>query len=220
MIANSLLRAALIGATRFLVGGHPRWTGIEPTRAQRIYFANHGSHLDTVVLWAALPPALRRTTHPVAAADYWGRTALRRAIALDVLNAVLIERRRGEGAGDPLEPLRRTLAAGGSLILFPEGTRGDGALPGPFKTGLRHLAVDFPAVELVPVYLDNLSRAFPKGAILPAPISCSVRFGPPLERHDGEDKAAFLERARAAVVALAAPGATAAPEPLSPTAEG
>ena len=78
MIREAVVRTALIAATRFLVGGHARWTGAVPSRAQRIYFANHGSHLDTILLWAALPKILRETTHPVAAADYWGRTPMRR----------------------------------------------------------------------------------------------------------------------------------------------
>lgn len=205
MIGPSLLRTALIALTRFVIGGHARWIGTIPTTRQRIYFANHGSHLDTIVLWAALPPMLRRTTHPVAAADYWGATRTRRHVALDILNCVLIDRKRAEAGADPLAPLHAKLVEGGSLILFPEGTRGTEALPGPFKRGLYHLAAAFPEVELVPVYLDNLSRAFPKGAYLPAPISCSVRFGAPIELQPMEDREAFLARAREAVAALAAP---------------
>ena len=216
MIREAVVRTALIAATRFLVGGHARWTGAVPSRAQRIYFANHGSHLDTILLWAALPKILRETTHPVAAADYWGRTPMRRFIAGGVLNAVLIDRQRSGQDADPLAPMRHELADGGSLfldeignislIIFPEGTRGSEPLPGPFKSGLYNLAVAFPSVELVPVYLDNLSRAFPKGAWLPAPISCAVRFGAPIRLQPGEERAAFLERARAAVIALAAGG--------------
>ncbi|KQT54957.1 acyltransferase [Aureimonas sp. Leaf454] len=204
-MAAALARTALIAATRFLVGGHARWVGAEPSSRQRIYFANHGSHLDTIMLWAALPPPLRSRTHPVAAADYWGKTAGRRFVALDVLGCVLIDRQRATPEADPLAPVEARLATGGSLILFPEGTRGTEALPGPFKAGLHRLAAAHPEVELVPVYLDNLARAFPKGAYLPAPISCSARFGAPIALRPGEDRGAFLERARAAVAALAGP---------------
>lgn len=198
-----MIGALLIGLTRFLVGGQARWIGCGPEPAQRIYFANHASHLDTIILWAALPPALRRTTHPVAAADYWGKGTLRRHIALDVLNAVLIDRKR-TGDADPLAPLDAVLAKGESLIIFPEGTRGDERLPGPFKSGLFHIAERHPAAALVPVYLDNLARAFPKGSYVPVPISCVARFGAPLALAPGEDKDAFLARARDAVVELAA----------------
>ncbi|MCB8836346.1 1-acyl-sn-glycerol-3-phosphate acyltransferase [Aurantimonas sp. VKM B-3413] len=198
------LRQVLLALTRFLIGGHGRWIGVQPTLDQRIYFANHGSHLDTIVMWAALPAPLRTMTSPVAAADYWGKTRLRRYIALEILGCVLIDRKRS-GESDPLAPVRASLIEGRSLILFPEGTRGNEPLPGPFKSGLFHLAEAFPRVELVPVFLDNLSRAFPKGAILPAPISCTARFGAPLRPGPGETKSDFLERARRAVCVLSEP---------------
>lgn len=196
-----MIRQAIIAATRFVVGGHPNWIGSEPSSRQRIYFANHGSHLDTILLWSALPDDLRRTTHPVAATDYWGRNALNRYISMRVLNAVLVT--RGGQSSDPLAPLRAKLDAGHSLIIFPEGTRGLEALPGPFKAGLYHLARDYRQAELIPVYLDNLARAWPKGTLVPVPISCSARFGAPVVLDAHEDKVAFLARAREAVVALA-----------------
>lgn len=194
----------LIAATRFLIGGHARWQGCAPQARQRIYFANHASHLDTLILWAALPRGLRATTHPVAAQDYWGKGPLRRFIATRVLNAVLIDRgAAGTGArGDPLAPMLAALARGHSLILFPEGTRGSNPQPGRFKPGLHRLAKAHPEVELVPVHLANLARAYPKGAILPAPITCVAAFGAPLARDPDETRQAFLERARAAVCAL------------------
>lgn len=199
-----MIAGLVIAATRFLIGGHARWQGCAPEPRQRIYFANHASHLDTVLLWAALPEALRAATHPVAAQDYWGRGPVRRWIATRVLGAVLVDRPAAGKMGrhDPLAPLRAALDQGHSLILFPEGTRGSGSEPGPFKPGLHHLASGYPQVELVPVHLTNLARAYPKGAILPAPITCIVTFGAPIALADGETKPAFLTRARAAVCAL------------------
>lgn len=203
MIAPMAARA-IIAVTRFLIGGHARWQGCAPpcpkmAPRQRIYFANHSSHLDTVILWAALPAELRATTHPVAARDYWGKGRVRRFIAIEVLGAVLVDR---AARHDPLAPMKAVLDRGESLILFPEGTRGDGPAPAAFRPGLHALARDYPGVELVPVYLTNLARAYPKGAILPAPIVCTVSFGAPLDAVAGETKPAFLERARQAVCAL------------------
>lgn len=195
--------SALVGLVQLLVGAYPRWVGCAPEPRQRIYFANHTSHVDTIALWAALPRQLRERTHPVAARDYWG-TGFRRYIATKTLRAVLIDRTREDKTTDPLEPLLRVLAEGESLILFPEGTRGPGALPGPFKSGLYRLAQAMPRVELVPVYLENLHRSLPRGAFLPIPLTCTVRFGAPLGTVAGETKEAFLERARAEVVKLSA----------------
>jgi 1-acyl-sn-glycerol-3-phosphate acyltransferase len=199
-----ILRALLIALARFLVGGQAVWVGTAPLNRQRIYFANHASHLDTLLLWAALPPDLRSHTHPVAAADYWGRGAIRRYIACEVLNGVLIDRKGvSKTEGGPLAPLAAVLEAGGSLIIFPEGTRNAAPLPGPFKSGLYHLARAHPQVELVPVFLDNLRRALPKGSLLPVPISCTARFGAPVRPEPGETREDFLKRARDAVEALA-----------------
>jgi 1-acyl-sn-glycerol-3-phosphate acyltransferase len=200
-----MIDLVLIGLTRFLVGGHSRWIGSEPHERQRIYFANHGSHIDTLLLWSALPKHLRATTHAAAAADYWGQGAVKRFIAQKGLNAVLIDRTRSSAPGDALEPLRKVLADGHSLILFPEGTRSANRLPGPFKSGLYRLAKEFPAAELIPVYLDNPARAMPKGAFLPLPIICSAHFGSALKRIENEEKEPFLARAQASVSALAPP---------------
>jgi 1-acyl-sn-glycerol-3-phosphate acyltransferase len=198
-----MLAKLLIALVRLLVGAAPRWVGSQPSDKQRIYFANHSSHIDTIALWSALPPALRARTRPVAAKDYWSASAMRRHIVLDGLNAVLIDRTRSDPDTDPLEPLAAALQQGDSLIIFPEGTRQAQALPGPFKAGLFHLAEQFPQVELVPVYLENLHRCMPKGTLFPVPLICTVRFGAALTRITNESKAAFLERARTSVVALA-----------------
>jgi 1-acyl-sn-glycerol-3-phosphate acyltransferase len=195
--------ALLVGITKVLVGAYARWEGCLPSGAQRIYFANHTSHIDTLAIWSALPSSVRAGTRPVAAKDYWNKGALRRHLALGVLNAVLIERSRQDRQGDPLQPLNEALENGHSLIIFPEGTRGTEPLPGVFKSGLFHLMQRFPDVELIPVYLENLHRAMPKGAILPIPLICTIHFGAPLLRVSNESKDAFLERARGGVVALA-----------------
>jgi 1-acyl-sn-glycerol-3-phosphate acyltransferase len=192
--------ALLIGAVRLLVGAYPRWAA-KPVDAPTIYFANHTSHIDTVALWSALPTELRLRTHPVAALDYWG-SGLKHYIATKALKAVLIDRSRDNRESDPLEPLMQVLRKEQSLIIFPEGTRGASATPGPFKSGLYHLAQRFPAVQLVPAYLENLHRSMPKGRMLPVPMTCTVRFGAPLERIAEEPKELFLERARGAVCAL------------------
>lgn len=198
-----LLSYVLIGSVRALLGATPRWIGSKPEDRQRIYFANHTSHIDTVAIWSALPPALRAKTRTAAAADYWGTSALKRTIALQALNAVLIDRKRAEPQADPLRPLYDVLQAGQSIIIFPEGTRRPEPLPGPFKSGLYHLAQRCPDAELIPVYLDNLHRSMPKGTFFPVPLICTVRFGAPLPPIAGEDKSAFLERARNAVIELA-----------------
>ncbi len=204
-IASALL-ATLI---RLVAGSSVRWVGSEPSLRQRVYFANHTSHLDALVLWAALHPEARALARPVAARDYWTSDPLRRHLSTRVFNAVLIDRHHVSAhAHNPIEPLLEALENGGrrhSLILFPEGTRGTGPEAGPFKSGLYHLAKHRPDLELVPVLIDNMNRILPKGELLPVPLLGGLSFGPPVRVEEAESKPDFLQRARAAVNALRRP---------------
>ena len=191
----------LLKLVRVLTGAQARWYGCPPQAEQRIYFANHQSHADLVMIWAALPHELRSITRPVAARDYWTKTPLKQWITTAVFNAVYVDRER-KGDSDPLQPLEAALASGDSIILFPEGTRGDGEEPQSFKSGLYSLAVKFPQVVLVPAWIDNIQRVMPKGEVVPVPILCSVTFGAPIRVEPGEERRAFLDRARTAVIAL------------------
>lgn len=199
------VRSFIVGLTRVVTGAQARWIGCGPSSAPRIYFANHSSHVDFALIWASLPLSLRLSTSPVAAADYWQASSTRRYIIHRVLRGVLVERSREERAEDPIEVMARALDSGRSLIFFPEGTRNttDQTLL-PFKSGLFHLASRRPQVELVPVWLENLGRVLPKGESIPVPLLCSVNFGSPLLLTPGEDKDKFLERARDALLNLAA----------------
>ncbi|AFH94054.1 TPA: lysophospholipid acyltransferase family protein [Providencia stuartii] len=189
---------------RLLTGVRTRWVGCQPAMTPRIYYANHSSHLDGLVIWAGLPPLMRHAVHPVAARDYWDKTPFRRYLVNNVFRAVLIDR-KGDGTAkeNVLEPLEAILEKQESLILFPEGTRGDGEELSHFKSGIYHLAKKHPHVEVVPVYLENLNRVLPKGSKLVVPVICSAVVGKPLAPlGEDEPKAVFLERAKLALEEL------------------
>ncbi|MBA3593571.1 MAG: 1-acyl-sn-glycerol-3-phosphate acyltransferase [Pseudomonadota bacterium] len=191
----------LLGLIRALTGAQARWQGCPPKAEQRIYFANHQSHADLVLMWAALPSELRSITRPIAAKDYWTKTPFKRWITTAVFNAIYVDRAKTTDQ-DPLEPLIDALESGDSIILFPEGTRGNQEEPQAFKSGLYNLAQKFPQVVLVPAWINNVQRVMPKGEVVPVPILCSVTFGAPLALEAGEDRSSFLTRARQAVMAL------------------
>ena len=204
MTAADALGFVLAAVARLITGAQGHWKGVPPKAEQRIYFANHQSHLDWVLIWAALPRDLRAHTRPIAAQDYWQSSGLKHWITREIFNAVYVARQRTDDQ-DPLEPLAAALRAGDSLVIFPEGTRGNKGDPMPFKSGLYHLAQQFPGVSLVPAWIDNVQRVMPKGEVVPVPVLCSVTFGAPLAPPGpDEDKREFLERARDAVVALKA----------------
>ena len=173
-----------------------------PTEGPCIFYANHSSHLDFALLWAALPDAWRATTRPVAGRDYWEKSASRRWLAVDVFRSVLIERKRVTAANNPLTVMCTAIDAGDSLIVFPEGTRGNGLAVGEFKPGIFHLANARPRALLVPVYLQNLNRILPRGHGIPVPLIASLAVGTPLSAVADETKTEFLARARDALLAL------------------
>jgi 1-acyl-sn-glycerol-3-phosphate acyltransferase len=199
--AANLMGLLLLTIARLVTGAQGHWKGSVPQALQRIYFANHQSHLDWVLIWAALPSELRSRTRPIAAKDYWTGNRFKHWLTREVFNAVYVNRQRTDDQ-DPLEPLVEALEHGDSLVIFPEGTRGHQALPAPFKSGLYHLAQKFPEAQLIPAWIDNVQRVMPKGEVVPVPVLCTVTFGAPLKPEPSEDKAAFLERAREAVIAL------------------
>jgi 1-acyl-sn-glycerol-3-phosphate acyltransferase len=200
-LAATAMGYALLGVVRLLTGAQARWHGCPPKAEQRIYFANHQSHADLVLIWAALPQELRSITRPIAARDYWTASRFKQWITTEVFNAVYVERER-RGDEDPLQPLIQALDSGDSLILFPEGTRGFEEDPQPFKSGLYNLALRFPDVVLVPTWIHNVQRVMPKGEVVPVPVLCSVTFGEPVRLAEGEARGDFLARARRAVMAL------------------
>ncbi len=189
-------------AVRVLLGPAPRHLGALAGTRPRVFFANHSSHLDFLVIWALLPADIRRHVHPVAARDYWSQGRVRRFIAGRFFGGLMIERRGGATTDNPVEQMAAILQANESLILFPEGTRGTGDAVQPFRAGLFHLYDANPEVEFVPVFLENLNRILPKGEFLPVPLLSYVTFGAPLARLSEETKDAFLDRARSVLVGL------------------
>lgn len=198
--------AAIVLFARLVTAVRGLWRGVEPVAdRQRVYFANHCSHADFVLLWTVLPPRLRRATRPVAGADYWRGSALKRFIGDLVFRAVLIERRAGASGGEiAVQQMCDALDQGDSLIVFPEGTRNTTeARLLPFKSGLYHVARQRPGVEYVPVWIAHLNRVLPKGEFVPVPLLCTVSFGAAIRCGKDESKDAFIARAEAALLALA-----------------
>ena len=200
-----MIAGLLASVARLVSGAAVFYLDKPPDERQRVYFANHTSHLDFVVLWSALPANLRPLVRPVAARDYWDKGALRRYFSEKVFRAILIDRSGSGSVADArgtIDRLAAEMENRYSIIVFPEGTRGSGEEIAPFKSGLYHLCRQKPGLELVPVYLDNMNRILPKGELLPVPMLSRVIFGRPMALEPGEPKPAFLERARAAIRGL------------------
>jgi 1-acyl-sn-glycerol-3-phosphate acyltransferase len=203
-----MIATALASVSRLISGATVEWRSDPHADAQRIYFGNHSSHLDFIVIWSALPPRLRRHARPVAGRDYWEHGAVRRYLASRIFRAVLIDRGNTgsenalAAARASIERMAHEMGNRDSLIVFPEGTRSLTGEIGPFKSGLYHLSRARPDAELIPIYLENLNRILPKGESLPVPMLSRVIFGPRLHTTVDEPKDDFLARARTALLHL------------------
>ncbi len=200
---EKLFARLLCNVAKLLTGVRALWRGEGPVLRLRVYYANHRSHVDFLLVWASLPPALRRQARPVAGADYWLDGKFKRWLITRVLRAVLIDRRPERDGPNPVEQMADAIRAGDSLIVFPEGTRNLGDELLPFKSGIFHLARTLPWIEFVPVWIENLDRVMPKGSVVPIPLLCTLTFGTPITLQPDEEKDAFLQRARTALLDLA-----------------
>ncbi|MEN3336271.1 MAG: hypothetical protein V7641_5636 [Blastocatellia bacterium] len=151
-----------------------------PRAGQFILVANHSSHLDTASLLTLFRLTHLRHIRPVAAADYFERNFFVSLLTKTFFNILPIARRGITAENNPLTHMQQALAAGDSLIIFPEGTRGTGAEIGPFRSGIAHLVAKLPDVPVVPASLANMGRRLPKGEIIPVPFFCEIRLGEPL----------------------------------------
>lgn len=194
-------RAFLSGLSRFLSGATSCWFS-QPDTCQRVYYANHTSHLDILVIWSALPDYVRRYVRPVAAKDYWSKGVFKPYIASRLFNAILLERQHVKAHQNPIDEMLREMGNQYSIIIFPEGGRQSSGKMAEFKSGLYHMCKKRPELELIPIYIDNMNRILPRGTYLPVPLLSRVTFGAPIWLEENEKKNDFLERARQAVLDL------------------
>lgn len=206
-IAAEIVSIGLQLLIRALTAVRGIWIDVEPDKKRRIYYSNHTSNGDFVLIWTALPHEIRKNTRGVAAADYWFKSKIRRFAAESVFKAILIDRNPDTRSAeeDPVAMMGEASRAGQSLIIFPEGKRNQSEEKLlEFKTGLYHFLKENPEVEAIPTWIENLNRVLPKGSLLPIPLICTVTFGPPVVLKKRESKKAFLKRSREALLAMAA----------------
>ena len=173
-----------------------------PLKGPAILVANHASHVDTVLLLTIYPSKALDRVRPAAAADYFLKGRLMSWFSRNILAIVPVARDRAGSGEDVLAPAREALAAGDIVLIFPEGTRGDGEEMSKLKSGVARLAAAFPEAPVTPIWLQGAGRVLPKGAHVPVPLNCTVLVGEAIRW--GGDRAAFMEEMRVALEALKA----------------
>lgn len=155
---------------------------------QFIIVANHNSHLDTMTILSSLPRSIIHKVKPVAAADHFGKTRMKSKLSNFFVNTLLIQRKRDKEnpANDPVHKMLKALDDGYSLILFPEGTRGDPEVRQPLKPGVALLLTQRPHIKYVPAYMKGMGKAMPKNDSLIVPHTSSILFGRPKAVKEGQ----------------------------------
>jgi 1-acyl-sn-glycerol-3-phosphate acyltransferase len=197
----SAVRVYFVVAHRLRVKGREHL----PTRPPFVIVANHSSHLDAIVLAAAMPGRLWNCVFPIAAGDTFFETPVTAAFAAGLLNALPMWRRNC-GSHAMRELRERLVSEPCGYILFPEGTRSRTGEMTSFKPGLG-MIVAGTDVPVVPVHIHGAYEAAPPGRRLPRFRRIELRVGPALLFPDSaNERPAWREiasRAEAAVRALA-----------------
>lgn len=165
-----------------------------------VFYANHSSHLDFVLVWACLPSEIRANIVPIAASDYWCKNAIRRWVCAQFFHGVMIERNLVSRKNNPVRDIANILESGHSVLIFPEGGRKNELTVQEFKSGIYHISKRLPNTNFVPIQIRNANRSMPAGTIIPLPLTCSLKFFKPIKLEANESRQQFLDRARSAVI--------------------
>ena len=195
----NLFRIAMLVAVarpiaRFFTGADIVGREHLPVKGPAIVAANHASHVDTLLLLTMFPARTLDRVRPAAAADYFLKGPVMSWFSRNIIGIVPVERKKAGTGEDVLAPLRDALAAGDIVIIFPEGTRGDGEAMAQLKSGVARLAEAFPDAPVTPAWLQGAGRVLPKGALLPVPMNCTVLVGEAL--HWAGERDTFMEDLR------------------------
>ena len=159
-----------------------------------IIVANHNSHIDTLLLMSLFSCSQILKIHPVAAADYFCDTKLKSFIFKTLLGLIPIQRKFGKKTKEELfREINETLRGGETIIIYPEGTRGEDNSIQNFKTGVSHIASMNPEVPIIPIYINGPDRILPKGAFFWIPFIADVYISEPVY-YDGTPTKVFTEK--------------------------
>jgi 1-acyl-sn-glycerol-3-phosphate acyltransferase len=155
---------------------------------QFILVANHNSHLDACSLMNLFPLHRLHNIHPVAAGDYFLSNPILAWVSTTLLNIIPIPRDNITKTNNPITKMGEALDQGKSLILFPEGSRGQPEVMSEFKTGIAHLIKKYPTIPVIPVFLKGMGKSLPKGEAILVPFFCDAVIGEPKHYSGNKDE--------------------------------
>lgn len=172
-----------------------------PSKGPAIVAANHTSHVDTLLMLSIFPAVAISKVRPAAAADYFLKDPVVGWFSRNIIGIVPVARDKVRTEGeDVLRPALDALARGEIVVVFPEGTRGDGDELSRLKNGVARLAEAYPDAPVIPVWIQGAGRVLPKGEVVPVPMTCAVLVGPPI--HWQGRRTAFMDALRQGLQSL------------------
>ncbi len=170
-----LFKGILAPFVKIILGVKFRYDEKPSFDKSKIIVANHSSHVDAIAILCSLSIRDLKKVHPVVARDYFYRNSVTKVFAKLCLNSVAVSRDRQ--FENPLHQCEKLLEKGHSLIIFPEGTRGNSDEMKEFKKGVSILLKKYPDVEFVPAFCEGFGKILPKGQWLILPSNSSLKIG-------------------------------------------
>ena len=170
---------------------------VERLEEPAIICPTHASHVDVSAVRLAMGRRHRRRLAPAAAADYFTTSRTRWFFAA-WLGAFPFVR---AASADSIAMAEAVLAAGWSMILFPEGTRSRNGEIGHFKPGVGLIAKRS-GRPVLPVQIRGARDILPPGSWWPRRAQVEVRFGAPLLVGPDEGPRDFVARLEQAIRSL------------------
>ncbi len=152
-----------------------------PKSGQFIIIANHNSHLDIMAIMSLFDSTMIQKVRPVAASDYFFKNKILKWISIYLIDIVPLDRSiKHAHNAHPLQPVYDALDQGDSLIIFPEGSRGDPEKLGRFKNGIGHLAKKYQNIDIIPIVLEETGKCLPKNEALLVPFIIKAEIKKPM----------------------------------------
>jgi long-chain acyl-CoA synthetase len=199
--------------------------GNVPANRNLLVVANHASHVDFGLVSYALG-TMGRELIVLAAKDYFFNNGIRRFIATNFTRLIPFDRERAQL--ESLDQALAELAAGRSVLMFPEGTRSPDGTIHDFKSGVGYLALNS-GCDVLPIRIDGTHAVLGKGSLVPRRAPVELRIGTVITNaalraqvQEIEGAGAYrkiADQLRATVVGLSQPLSRAKPGPRVESAE-